>query len=68
MTSAVIEDMPVRTSVQQLSSHPDVKSIVTAFYDAPTGTIQYIVTDPNTRLGRSTDSCLLGRKLNRTPM
>jgi hypothetical protein len=49
MTSAVSEDVPVRTSMRQLSSHTDVKSIVAAFYDAPTGSIQYVVTDPNTR-------------------
>jgi hypothetical protein len=41
MTSAVIEDVPVRTSVRRVPSHTDVKSIVAAFYDAPTGSIQY---------------------------
>jgi glyoxylase-like metal-dependent hydrolase (beta-lactamase superfamily II) len=49
MTSAVIEDVPVTVAERQLSPHVDVKPDVTGFYDAPTGSIQYVVTDPNTR-------------------
>ena len=49
MTHAVIEDVPATAGELQLSSHTDVKSNVTGFYDAPTGSIQYVVTDPNTR-------------------
>ena len=49
MTSAVIEDVPVTVAERQLSPHVDVKPDVAGFYDAPTGSIQYVVTDPNTR-------------------
>jgi glyoxylase-like metal-dependent hydrolase (beta-lactamase superfamily II) len=49
MTSVVIEDVPVTVAERQLSPHTDVKPDVTGFYDAPTGSIQYIVADPNTR-------------------
>jgi glyoxylase-like metal-dependent hydrolase (beta-lactamase superfamily II) len=49
MTSAVTEDVPTTAGERQLSSHTDVKTNVTGFYDAPTGSIQYIVIDPGTR-------------------
>jgi glyoxylase-like metal-dependent hydrolase (beta-lactamase superfamily II) len=49
MTRALIEDVLAPAGEQQPSSHTDAKPIVTAFYDAPTGSIQYVATDPNTR-------------------
>ena len=49
MTNAIIEDVPAMANDPQLSAHTDVKPDVTGFYDAPTGSIQYIVGDPNTR-------------------
>jgi glyoxylase-like metal-dependent hydrolase (beta-lactamase superfamily II) len=49
MTSAVTEDVPTTAGERQLSSHTDVKTNVTGFYDAPTGSIQYIVINPGTR-------------------
>lgn len=49
MTSALIEDVPAPLDERQLPSHTVGKPIVTAFYDAPTGSIQYVVTDPNTQ-------------------
>jgi glyoxylase-like metal-dependent hydrolase (beta-lactamase superfamily II) len=49
MTNAIIEDVSAIPGDPQLSSHTDVKPDVMEFYDAPTGSIQYIVTDPSTR-------------------
>jgi len=50
MTNAIIEDvLPAAAADLQLSSHADVKPDVVGFYDAPTGSVQYIVTDPTTR-------------------
>jgi hypothetical protein len=49
MTGAVIEDVPATAGERQLSSHIDVKPNVMGFYDAPTGSIQYVVADPMTR-------------------
>jgi glyoxylase-like metal-dependent hydrolase (beta-lactamase superfamily II) len=49
MMSAVIEDVPAAAGERQRPSHTNVNPTVTAFYDAPTGSIQYVVTDPNTR-------------------
>jgi glyoxylase-like metal-dependent hydrolase (beta-lactamase superfamily II) len=49
MTSTVIEDVPAAAGERQRPSHTNVNPTVTAFYDAPTGSIQYVVTDPNTR-------------------
>ena len=49
MTSASIKDVVPAAADLQLSSHADVKPNVVGFYDAPTGSIQYIVTDPSTR-------------------
>jgi glyoxylase-like metal-dependent hydrolase (beta-lactamase superfamily II) len=49
MTSAAIEDVPAPEGERQRPSHTNVKPIVTGFYDAPTGSVQYVVTDPNTR-------------------
>jgi glyoxylase-like metal-dependent hydrolase (beta-lactamase superfamily II) len=49
MTNAIIEDVSAIASDPQLSSHTDVIPDVMGFYDAPTGSIQYIVTDPSTK-------------------
>jgi glyoxylase-like metal-dependent hydrolase (beta-lactamase superfamily II) len=49
MTSAIIKDVLPAAADLQLLSHADVKPNVVGFYDAPTGSIQYIVTDPSTR-------------------
>ena len=49
MINAIIEGMSATVSEPQVSSHTDVKPDVMGFYDAPTGSIQYIVTDPSTR-------------------
>jgi glyoxylase-like metal-dependent hydrolase (beta-lactamase superfamily II) len=49
MTNAIIEDVSAIPGDPQLSSHTDVKPDVMEFYDAPTGSIQYLVTDPSTR-------------------
>jgi hypothetical protein len=45
MTNAIIEGVSATVSEPQVSSHTDVKPDVMGFYDAPTGSIQYIVTD-----------------------
>src|SRR6516225_4385251 len=49
MTSAMIENVSANAGHPDLLSQTDVKSDVMAFYDAPTGSIQYIVADPTTR-------------------
>jgi glyoxylase-like metal-dependent hydrolase (beta-lactamase superfamily II) len=49
MTSAIIKDVLPAAADLHLLSHADVKPNVVGFYDAPTGSIQYIVTDPSTR-------------------
>jgi len=49
MINAIIENVLAVAGDPQLSPHTDVKPDVTGFYDAPTGCIQYIVADPNTR-------------------
>jgi glyoxylase-like metal-dependent hydrolase (beta-lactamase superfamily II) len=49
MMSAVIEDVPAAAGERQRSSPTNVNPTVMAFYDAPTGSVQYVVTDPNTR-------------------
>src|SRR6516162_8544099 len=49
MTSAIIENVSASAGHPHLSSQTDVKPDVIGFYDAPTGSIQYIVTDPSTR-------------------
>ena len=49
MTNAVIEDVSALAGDPQLSPHTHVKPDVMGFYDDPTGSIQYIVTDPSTR-------------------
>ena len=49
MTNVIIEDVSATPSYPQLSSHTDVKPDVVGSYDAPTGSIQYVVTDPTTR-------------------
>jgi glyoxylase-like metal-dependent hydrolase (beta-lactamase superfamily II) len=49
MTSGIIKDVLPAAADLQLLSHADVKPNVVGFYDAPTGSIQYIVTDPSTR-------------------
>jgi glyoxylase-like metal-dependent hydrolase (beta-lactamase superfamily II) len=49
MINAIIENVSAVAGGPQLSPHTDVKPDVTGFYDAPTGSIQYIVADPSTR-------------------
>jgi glyoxylase-like metal-dependent hydrolase (beta-lactamase superfamily II) len=49
MTSAMIENVSATAGHPYLLSQTDVKPDVTGFYDAPTGSIQYIVADPSTR-------------------
>jgi len=49
MTNAIIEDVSATAGHQHLLSQTDVNPDVMGFYDAPTGSIQYIVTDPSTR-------------------
>jgi glyoxylase-like metal-dependent hydrolase (beta-lactamase superfamily II) len=49
MMTAVIEDVPAAAGARQRPSPTNVNPTVTAFYDAPTGSVQYVVTDPNTR-------------------
>jgi glyoxylase-like metal-dependent hydrolase (beta-lactamase superfamily II) len=49
MTNAIIEDASAVAGDPRLSSHTDVKPDVMGFYDAPTGSIQYIVADPSTQ-------------------
>jgi len=49
MTSAIIENVSATAGHPYLLSQTDVKPDVIGFYDAPTGSIQYIVTDPSTR-------------------
>src|SRR5215470_4928655 len=49
MTNVIIEDMSATAGDPQLLSQIAVKPDVMGFYDAPTGSIQYIVTDPSTR-------------------
>jgi glyoxylase-like metal-dependent hydrolase (beta-lactamase superfamily II) len=49
MTSAIIENVSAKAGHPHLLSQADVKPDVMGFYDAPTGSIQYIVTDPSTR-------------------
>jgi glyoxylase-like metal-dependent hydrolase (beta-lactamase superfamily II) len=49
MTNVIIEDMSATAGDPQLLSQTDVKPDVMGFYDAPTGSIQYVVTDPSTR-------------------
>src|SRR5215469_17314536 len=45
----IIEDVSATPGDPQFSSHADVKPDVVGFYDPPTGSIQYIVVDQNTR-------------------
>jgi len=49
MINAIIENVSAVAGDPQLSPHTDVQPDVTGFYDAATGSIQYIVTDPSTR-------------------
>jgi hypothetical protein len=49
MTGAITEDLSAIAGDPQSLSHSDVKPDVMGFYDAPTGSIQYIVADPSTR-------------------
>jgi hypothetical protein len=49
MINAIIENVSAVAGDPQLSPHTDVKPDVMGFYDASTGSIQYIVADPNTR-------------------
>ena len=49
MTSAIIENVSATAGHPHLLSQTDVKPDVMGFYDAPTGSIQYVVTDPSTR-------------------
>jgi glyoxylase-like metal-dependent hydrolase (beta-lactamase superfamily II) len=48
MTNAIIENVSATTGHQHLLSQTDVNPDVIGFYDASTGSIQYIVTDPTT--------------------
>ena len=49
MINAIIEKVSAKTGHPYVLSQTNVKPDVTGFYDAPTGSIQYIVADPNTR-------------------
>src|SRR5262249_46757590 len=49
MTNAIIEDVSAAAGHQHLLSQTDVNPYEMGFYDDPTGSIQYIVTDPSTR-------------------
>ena len=49
MTNAIIENVSATAGHQHLLSQTDVNPDVMGFYDAPTGSIQYIVADPSTR-------------------
>ena len=49
MTSAIIENVSATAGHPHLLSQTDVKPDVVGFYDAPTGSIQYVVADPSTR-------------------
>jgi glyoxylase-like metal-dependent hydrolase (beta-lactamase superfamily II) len=58
MTSAIIENVSAKTRHPHLPSQTDVKPDVIGFYDPPTGSIQYIVTDPSTRKCATIDPVL----------
>jgi len=49
MSNAIIEDASATAGHPHLLSQTDVRPDVMGFYDAPTGSIQYVVTDPTTR-------------------